>query len=170
MKHRQLQKLKMILQKTLPLYFHIGMAHDGVLMAPPKHLACGYFVTTVLQQIGLKIERSRLAQLGSEEMMKEICGAKAISHFTNYCMLPFINEIKTQGNGIFIVGLDNHTGFVWNNNGQIYFVHASGRFPYCVKKEKVIESITLWKSKYKVLAKVSGNKIVLEKWLGNDRF
>jgi len=133
-------------------------------------IACGYFVTTVLQQAGLKINRSVLAQLGSEQMILSICNKENTYRFTNYSMWPFINKIKSNGEGIYLIGLDNHTGFIWNDGSEIYFVHASGRFPYCVKKEKAIESITLWKSKYKVIADISSDTTVLNKWLNAQSF
>jgi hypothetical protein len=133
-------------------------------------IACGYFVTTVLQQAGLKINRSALAQLGSEQMILSICNKENIVRFSNYSMWPFINKIKSNGEGIYLIGLDNHTGFIWNDGCEIYFVHASGRFPYCVKKEKAIESITLWKSKYKVISNISADTLVLKKWLNAEHF
>lgn len=169
------QKLHSLFIKQLthiyPYWYGTRWNFNGTTEVPGQgSIACGYFVTTVLQQAGLKINRSALAQLGSEQMILSICNKENIYRFTNYSMWPFINTIKSNGVGIYLIGLDNHTGFIWNDGSEIYFVHASGRFPYCVKKEKAIESITLWKSKYKVIADISSDTTVLNKWLFAQSF
>jgi hypothetical protein len=157
--------------ELFPYWYGTHWNFNGTTEIPGKgSIACGYFVTTVLQQTGLKIQKNTLAQMGSEQMMKEICDDKNLFRFTNYSMFPFLQKIKQLGKGIYIVGLDNHTGFIWNDGDEIYFVHASGRFPYCVKKEKVAESITIWKSKYKVISKISSDTLVLNKWLNGKIF
>ncbi|MEY4876506.1 MAG: hypothetical protein RL708_1655 [Bacteroidota bacterium] len=154
-----------------PYWYGTRWNFNGKTEIPGKgSIACGYFVTTVLKQSGLNIEKNALARLGSEEMIKAICDDAILYRFTNYSMIPFLEKIKLQGVGIYLLGLDTHTGFIWNDGNEIYFVHASGRFPYCVKKEIANESITLWKSKYKVIAKISGDTSVLNKWLNHKPF
>ncbi|MEN9521877.1 MAG: hypothetical protein RL065_254 [Bacteroidota bacterium] len=159
------------ISNMFPYWYGTRWNYNGTTQIPGKgSIACGYFVTTVLQQSGLKINRIELAQFGSEQMILSICNKKNINRFPNYSMMPFMKYIKNSGEGIYLLGLDNHTGFIWNDGEEIFFVHASGRFPYCVKKEKAIESITLWKSKYKVISKISSDTLVLNKWLNAEVF
>jgi hypothetical protein len=156
---------------AFPYWYGTTWSFNGTSETPGNgSIACGYFVTTILQQSGLNINRNKLAQMGSEQMIKSICDDEIVTRFGNYEMNDFIKYIQSSGNGIYLLGLDTHTGFIWNDDGNIYFVHASGRFPFCVKKEKAIESITLWKSKYKVIAKISGDTSVLMKWQKHRAF
>jgi hypothetical protein len=82
-------------------------------------------------------------------------------------MQGFINTVTTQGYGIYIVGLDNHTGFIYNDGTDIYFIHSTFVGTRNVQKEKAAESRVLQQSKYKVLGKLSGDEKVLENWMSN---
>jgi hypothetical protein len=57
--------------------------------------------------------------------------------------------------GLYIVGLDCHTGFLYNDGNEVYFIHASYATPKIVIKEKAKESGILIASKYRVIGKVN---------------
>ena len=72
--------------------------------------------------------------------------------------------------GIVRVGLDTHVGFIWNDDTNIFFVHASGGSVQAVIKEKASESHSIRKSKLKMLGKLTGDylsivKGILMRWL-----
>ncbi len=119
-------------------------------------IACGYFVTTFLKHTGAEINRSHLAQLPSEQMIIELVDTKSIYHYNKHVFSAFIESLKSNGNGIYVIGLDNHTGFI-EVSDNVYFIHSSGRFPFCVIKELASKSIVLKKSKYKVVGKLTGD-------------
>ncbi len=96
----------------------IGTAWDfnGISQTPQKGtIACGYFVTTVLRDAGLNIARVKLAQCASEQMMLSLIQPKYVQRFSNIAMDNFIQKIQHQGYGLYIAGLDNHTGFIYND-------------------------------------------------------
>lgn len=134
---------------------------NGISETPGEgSIACGYFVTTVVRDMDFNINRVKLAQCASEEMIIALTDEKRIKRFNgseNELMLTYLEEKKEN---LFIVGLDNHTGFILHDGKNIYFIHSSGRFPFCVIKEKAEDSKTLLESKYKVLGCISeSNKI-----------
>jgi hypothetical protein len=77
----------------------------------------------------------------------------------------FIQSIQKQGYGLYIVGLDNHTGFIYNNGKDIYFIHSTFVGTRNVQKENAATCWILKQSKYKVLGKISADERVLERWM-----
>lgn len=123
-------------------------------------IACGYFVTTVLRDAGMEINRSKLAQCASETMIQQLAIKQSIQRFSNVPLLSFIEKILQEDPGLYIVGLDCHTGFLYNNGQEVYFIHASYATPKMVIREKAKESAILATSKYRVTVKLtflSGN-------------
>lgn len=133
-------------------------------------IACGYFVTTVLRDAGVKLDRSRLAQCASEEMIKALVPAKSIKRFSNVSIGEFEKAVKKWGDGIYLVGLDNHTGFIVCSGGNVEFVHSGGGYPPHVLVQKPAEAALLAKSKYRVLAKLTGSETFLQKWIKGEKF
>ena len=146
----------------------LGTAWDfnGVSETPQQGaIACGYFVTTVLRDAGLPIARIKLAQYASEQMITTLVQPKYVKRFHNITIDFFIKNVQSLGYGLYIVGLDNHTGFIFNDGTEVYFIHSSIVGTRNVQQEKALTSLVLRQSKYKVLGKISADEKVLSKWI-----
>jgi hypothetical protein len=155
-----------VIETTAPAWIGTAWDFNGTTETPQKgSIACGYFVTTVLRDAGLPIARVKLAQSASEQMITSLVQSKYISHFSNKTMEDFIQAIKTQGYGLYIVGLDNHTGFIYNDGKDIYFIHSTFLGTRNVQKENAAINGILRQSKYKVMGKISADEKVLERWV-----
>jgi hypothetical protein len=117
-------------------------------------IACGYFVTTLLRDMGASVNRVKHAQCASEEMIKAVCIKNSIRRYSNEDISSFIEKIKLNGTGLYIVGLDFHTGFILNDGEEVYFIHANYSGKKEVTKEIAIKSTVLSSSNYKVIGKV----------------
>jgi hypothetical protein len=117
-------------------------------------IACGYFVTTVLRDAGLSLNRVKLAQCASEQMIKTLCRPEAITRQSNQTLEAFVKMVTQKGRGLYIVGLDFHTGLIWHDGEQVYFIHASYARPKKVIKEVALESAVLRSSSYRVLGRI----------------
>jgi hypothetical protein len=127
---------------------------NGTTRQPQKgSIACGYFVTTVLEDIGIKLNRIRLAQCASSILIEHTCSN--ISSYSNKPLQHFVSQIKAKGPGLYITGLDNHTGFIYNDGRGVYFIHSSYYTPKAVIKERAIESPVLGNSKLRMIGKVN---------------
>lgn len=86
------------------------------------HIACGYFVTTILQHTGFKLPRYKWAQLAAEPMIRQMAPTPTRTYDAT------LNEIEAwlrdHGDGLYIVGLDNHVGFLLRREGRSLFVHS----------------------------------------------
>lgn len=154
--------------KIFPYWYGTNWDFYGTTEKPNEgSIACGYFVTTTLRDIGLPINRTKLAQYASEDMIKQIVSKDNIYRFSKKSIAEFERSLERKGNAIYIVGLDNHTGFLLFSNEGNFFIHSSGSFPYSVIKEKLAESRILKKSKYRVAGNLSADKDLLLKWIKN---
>ncbi len=154
--------------KIFPYWYGTDWDFNGTTQKPNEgKIACGYFVTTTLQQVGLDLNRVKLAQCASEVMITTIVSKENVYRFSNKTIKDFEKSLKKIGNGIYIVGLDNHTGFVLISNERNYFIHSSGIPPHQVVKDKLSESSLIVNSKYRVVGSLSADKKLLSNWTKN---
>jgi hypothetical protein len=145
-KQEVLEKARRVLvssidQNIFPIWYGTDWDFSGTTETPREgKIACGYFVTTVLRDAGLRLSRVSLAQQASENIIKSLTAAPFIKRFHNAPIEKFIDEVKKWGAGLYIVGLDIHVGFILNNGEEIYFIHSSYVEPSEVIREKAIES------------------------------
>ncbi len=140
----------------LPCWYGTPWSFNGTTEVPGKGtIACGYFVTTVLRDAGFTLQRIKLAQSPSEEMIKMICTRSSIYRYSDIPLNDFAGKTKKMGFGLYVAGLDNHTGFILNDGNECYFIHSTFVTPCCVIKEKVSESKVLGASRYRVIGKVN---------------
>lgn len=128
-------------------------------------IACGYFVSTVLRDAGLKVNRVSLAQQASENIIKSLTTEARIKRFRNVSLQKFVAEIEKLGAGLYVVGLDFHVGFLYHDGAEVYFVHSSYVEPSETIREKAAASPVLEASKYRVVGKISADDALILRWL-----
>lgn len=155
-----------VYSEIFPYWYGTGWDFNGTTETPGQgKIACGYFVSTVLRDAGLKVERARMAQQTSENIILSLTTAANIKRFRYVAISSFVQTVQNWGAGLYVVGLDIHTGFVLNVDGDVYFIHSSYVDPYAVVKERALESRILSGSKYRVLGKLSSDDQLIMKWL-----
>lgn len=155
-----------VTKTVIPAWIGTAWSFNGTTENPQQgSIACGYFVTTILRDAGLKLARIKLAQCASEEMIISLVQPGYIYRFSNVAMDDFMRFIQQQGYGLYIVGLDNHTGFIYNDGEETCFIHSTFAGTRNVQKEKAASSRVLHSSRYKVLGKVSADERILERWI-----
>jgi hypothetical protein len=160
------EKLIANFKKLMPFWYGTRWSFHGTTQTPGEgSIACGYFVTTVLKDLGVNLDRNGLAQLPSEQMIKDFVSEKDIQRFNRTAIDSFVKTVKDSGRGLYVVGLDTHTGFVLNDASGVWFIHASGSFPFCVVKQEAIKATILAESKYRVLGKLTDNELFMTKYL-----
>ena len=148
------QLLKSVCDSLLPCWYGTPWDFNGTTKLPQKgSIACGYFVTTILQDIGLQLNRNKLSQCPSSILIERTC--LNISRYSNKSLEHFVNEIKKKGFGLYITGLDYHTGFIYNDGTDVYFIHSSYYFPKRVIREKAIQSRALKNSNFRMVGKIN---------------
>lgn len=151
-------------EELFPYWYGTKWAFHGTSQVPGQgKIACGYFVTTILRDAGCQIDRSGLAQAPSEEMIKTLTSESHIKRYSGTDIKPFVKSVKESGDGLYVVGLDTHTGFLSCDHGEVTFIHSGGS---CVVREKALKSRALKRSNYRVIGKISDDDEFLKQWLG----
>lgn len=136
---------------------------NGTTRQPQKgEIACGYFITNTLTDLGFKIERVKLAQAVSSKMISELC--IDIKRFSTVDQLE--EYLNTQpNNSVFIIGLDFHTGYILKDSTGNFFLHSSYIHRQGVIKEKIRKSVDLNSSKSFMIGNLNYNKSLMQKWI-----
>lgn len=158
--------IRSIYTEIFPAWYGTGWDFNGTTEVPQQgKIACGYFVSTVLRDAGWKVQRARLAQQASESIILSLTTEPYVKRFRRTPIGDFVKSVKEWGPGIYVVGLDIHTGFIVNNGAEVYFVHSSYVDPFMVVKETAQDSKILQTSVYRVLGKITADDKLIESWL-----
>jgi len=128
--------------KLIPAWFGTRWAFHGTSQIPGEGtIACGYFVTTVLRDAGLRVERVKLAQQASERIVQTLVPEKWIVRFSNLSQSEVVAALRArEGEGLFVVGLDYHVGFLHLGPDEARFCHSAFLEPVAVLCEPAAES------------------------------
>ena len=149
--------------KIIPHWIGTPWDFNGTTQIPNQgFIACGYFVTTVLRDAGILINRVKMAQCASETMIRSL--TTKIKNYSSLSFDAFIQDIKAKGIGLSIIGLDNHTGFLYFDGVELYFIHSSYVGEGKVAKEIASQNDILKYSKYKVVGFISHDEKFISNW------
>lgn len=131
-----------------------GWDFNGHTDTPRKgDIACGYFITTTLRDMGVPLQRYKLAQQTASVIIEKLCEPNSIKR---YATLEKLDEyfIKGAAEEIYILGLDYHVGFVVRKDSTSSFVHSDYIGRSGVKREKLHESLAIKASKSYVIGRL----------------
>jgi hypothetical protein len=130
-------------------------------------IACGYWVASVLRDVGFRIDRDHVGKQASEKILLTFTGADTLRHFGSRPVEEVIARVRRLGEGLWGVGLANHAGFVWNDGTQVYFCHSNYtgvQGPMCEEAEHSWP----FRTSYTVIGSVLGDPTV-GAWLEGRR-
>jgi hypothetical protein len=152
---------------VFPAWYETPWDFSGISNVPGEgKIACGYFVSTTLKHVGFNLNRYKTAQQAASVIIHEICGKEYSKKYNSERIL--VKELSAKPNGLYVVGLDYHVGFLVVENNQVYFVH-SDFFNGKVVREKASTSTAFISSQNYVLGRITNNSPLLAKWLANTR-
>jgi hypothetical protein len=152
--------LRMLTKEIFPAWYGTGWDYNGTTTEPRKgQIACGYFVTTTLEDAGFILPRVRWAQMASEPMIKEM--TEDVRRYSRTAIATVETEVQARGPGLYIVGMDDHVGFIVNDGQEVTFVHSQ---PGGVTCEKLCANNRCARSRYRVIGKVLTDEMMTN-WL-----
>lgn len=131
-------------------------------------IACGYFVATILKDAGFRVDRYRLAQQASENIMKSFLEGKDCRRTVGQAYDAFSSTVRAGEPGISIVGLDSHVAFLVTGMEDFRMIHSSGAQPWCVVDEPSARAEVLKRSNYRVVGHLTSDRKVLRRWLAGE--
>ena len=175
-KRRILNKIKTRLETELtqnifPAWYGTPWDFNGITTRPGKgKIACGYFVSTCLTHLGYKVPRIKLAQQPSQKIIRTFVARSSMDISSKRSLSRLKQQLLISGNGIYIVGLDTHVGFVTVRGENISFIHSSYYNPTrYVKAEPYNTKNPLADSKYRVFGKLFHDQMLIN-WLNQKTY
>jgi hypothetical protein len=127
-------------------------------------IACGYYVTTVLEQAGFHLERVHLAQQASAYIVSTLARETRVDWLHPADNADAVKQIHQRfGDGLFVIGFDFHVGFLRLEGERAAFCHSSFIEPGSVTCEDPVASGAFASRTYVVADAL--NDRVLDDWL-----
>jgi hypothetical protein len=162
--------VKIISTEVFKQWYGTKWDFNGTTRTPKKgEIACGYFVTTVLEDIGFNIPRIKWAQSASEFFIKKLA-PNNLKRFTDKPLSEVKKYLISAGDGLYLVGLDTHVGFVLVEGKTISFIHSNYYYPDLgVMKENITTKNPLSDSHYRIFGKLMTDEMVTN-WLKDVKY
>jgi hypothetical protein len=159
--------LNAMIDTLIPYWYGTGWDFNGYTDKPGEgKIACGYFVSTTLKHAGFNLNRYKLAQKYSLSIVESLSCGDLVWKYNGLSAAEFINKSKLQlKDGLYVVGLESHVGFLLYEKGNVFFIHSNYWEPVAVVKEPAEKSLALNDSHVFVLCSISGNEKLLNKWI-----
>ena len=113
----------------LPAWLGTRWSFHGTADEPhaPEGIACGYFVAAVLQHASLELEsRRRFAQSTARTIARSLIPPGSAHHRIFSVPAAVLDRaLSTFGDGLYLIGLDVHVGFIHVQGGAARMIHAS---------------------------------------------
>ncbi len=164
LKKASLYLTEKITARLFPFWYGTSWDYNGTTERPGEGgIACGYFVSTVLKHAGFKIEKVKLSQQPASNIIKTLCKKESIKVFGNNREREFLRYMNAQPNGIYLLGLDFHVGYLHKTDSKLHFIHSLGGTG--VIREKASESEPIQLSNVHFVGSLSGNDDLMRRWL-----
>ena len=112
--------------EVMPAWSGTPWDFNGTTERPREGLiACGYLVSTVLKHLGFQVERFRLAQQASAHIVASVSTVPAL-RLSNLEHADVVKRVReTWGDGLYVIGMDYHVGFLRLTATQALLCHAA---------------------------------------------
>lgn len=173
-KEKVLKETRSFLETLLPemMLCWLGTPWDfhGTAEGPGQgKIACGYFVATVLRDAGFRVDRYKLAQQASQNILRSFLPRESMEVRAGVPYVDYAAALNKAEPGVRIVGLDSHVAFLVTGPKGFRFIHSSGSSPWCVVNESEEDANVLRRSNYRVQGLLTGDKEVLKRWLAGKK-
>jgi hypothetical protein len=151
--------------QAFPAWSGTPWAFSGTSTTPKEGtIACGYFVTTVMEQAHLRIERVRLAQQASAFLVSTLARGSAVEWLRPAGAKEALTEMRSRfPDGLLVVGFDLHVGFIRVDGERAQFCHSSYLEPGVVTCEDPLTSGAFVSGVYVVADAL--NDALLDDWV-----
>jgi len=161
-----------LLNQIIPYWYGTTWSFTGHTSKPGEgEIACGYFVSTTLKDMGININRYKLAQQNPINEARSLNIDKEVVEISKATTKENIKALKEYlEEGIYFIGFDqSHVGYVLKRKNQLFLIHSNyinseGVIIEPIEKSEVFSSFQRF-----YFAEISTNKTLLERWISNKK-
>ncbi|MBK6683058.1 MAG: hypothetical protein IPG45_01170 [Deltaproteobacteria bacterium] len=153
-------------QALIPAWEGTPWSFSGTSERPGEgQIACGFFVGTLLEHAGFRVDRLALGRLASEHIAKSLAGPRSIRRYSDVEPEVVAADLLKSGPGLYAIGLDFHAAWARvTDDGQLWFIHSTVYGKGGVLIEPLLGDNPFFHSRYRVVAKLLGDRM-MESWL-----
>ncbi len=159
-----------LVDKIIPHWYGTPWSFGGHTAVPNQgKIACGYFISTTLRDMGINLNRYKLAQKSPiDEAIIISCGSAIYSVVQESPEKAFEEIDHLTKEGLHFIGFDTgHVGYLLKRKGELFLIHSNYLSPGSVCMELLKES-RVFKSFSKFhLVDISNNNVLIQLWLDN---
>ena len=159
-----------LVDRIIPHWYGTPWSFEGHTTVPNQgKIACGYFISTTLRDMGIRLNRYKLAQKSPIDEAKVIsCGTTihSVDKDNPEAAMEAIDGLTSEG--LSFIGFDKgHVGYLLKRDGRLFLIHSNYFAPGLVCMEpletsRVFNSFT----KFHIVA-ISNNDRLLQRWLNS---
>ncbi|MFX0556962.1 hypothetical protein ACOCEA_09190 [Maribacter sp. CXY002] len=159
-----------LVNRIIPHWYGTPWSFGGHTAIPNQgEIACGYFISTTLRDMGIKLNRYKLAQKSPLDEAKAIsCGSPIYSIIQESPEKAIAEIDNLTKEGLHFIGFDTgHVGFLLKQKGELFLIHSNYFSPVSVCIERIEESRAFKSFSKFHLVDISNNDILIQRWLDN---
>jgi hypothetical protein len=160
-----------LLNKIIPFWYHTPWNLSGYSDFPQEGtVGCSYFISNTLVACGFNLNRYRLAQTDPIAGSRSLTFTDSVVKYRNDGNIEHLNQkiLKNHSDGLYIIGLDIHIGYLLIYKSKLYFIHSAYYYPNRVCMEYFEKSPGISSSSTFCITPITNNKKLIEKWILNE--
>lgn len=161
----------LLVDQLIPHWLGTPWSFEGHTSIPGQgEIACGYFVSTTLRDMGLNINRYKMAQQLPIHEAKTLALNTAVIEINNTSTRARIDQLNsTLQEGIYFIGFDqSHVGYLQRKGNDLFIIHSNYINAVGVVVEKAEDSAVFSYYSHIYIAAISTNPDLMKKWINHS--
>jgi hypothetical protein len=161
----------LLTERIIPYWLGTPWSFEGHTSVPGSgEIACGYFVSTTLKDMGFNLDRYKFAQQLPIHEAKTLALGTPLLEINSNSTEEIIAILRdTLKEGIYFLGFDrNHVGYIQKKNNELFVIHSNYIGAEGVVIERVEDSQVFSYYSRIYIADISRNRALLTKWVRNE--
>ncbi len=161
----------LLTEQIIPHWLGTPWSFEGHTSIPGSgEIACGYFVSTTLKDMGFSLDRYKFAQQLPIHEAKTLALSSPLLEINNNSITERITILKDKlKEGIYFIGFDqSHVGYIQKKNSQLFVIHSNYIGSEGVIIERIEDSQVFSYYRRIYIADISRNRALLSKWVRNE--
>jgi len=162
--------LDKLVNNIFPAWYGTKWDFNGTTNLPKQgSIACGYFVTRTIEAVGFNIPTHKWAQEPSSYMITKMSSESEKEFTSGLSLSEFKKRIEKKGEGLYVVGLDCHVGFLYYQKNEMKLIHSNYyNPPSAVVSEAIDTNNPLRNSNIRYLGEICGPEM-MKKWILDEK-
>ncbi len=161
----------LLTEQIIPHWLGTPWSFEGHTSVPGSgEIACGYFVSTTLKDVGFNLDRYKFAQQLPIHEAKTLALVTPLLEINNNSTTERITILKDKlKEGIYFIGFDqNHVGYIQKKGRELFVIHSNYIGAEGVVIERIEESQVFSYYTRIYVADISRNAALMKKWVKNE--